>query len=295
MSSVASATTPMVVDFRDRDHYTVRDSTGPSEGSVAERRVNERALNAMLAPYGLQATSGEFRSADGFSLSSTSAAVVTNFSGPPALPNVAGPADHAGLNSRLGDFVDGGDGALMWLAMSELAYTSIRDMKDAKDVKHAMQKGKIEAKQAQITAEESKIAAERAEAQRAFTDSVVTAVVICAVSCAVAGATSGAANAATSTTDKAINAAATALPGAVGNIYSTYANAQSKMSGPQRDADEAKLKAMRWDKQAEMMTEMVEEAQGNYEEAKELFKLALNILRTHAELQTQATQSITRS
>jgi hypothetical protein len=51
---------------------------------------------------------------------------------------------------------------------------------------------------------------------------------------------------------------------------------------------------MRWEQQAEMMDQMVEEAQNNYEEAKELFKLALRILTEHYELQTQAIQTTTR-
>ena len=54
------------------------------------------------------------------------------------------------------------------------------------------------------------------------------------------------------------------------------------------------LEAMRWDMQAEMMDQMVEEAQSNYEESKELFKLAMRILSEHYELQSQATQTFTR-
>lgn len=330
MSTVSSSTAPMVVDFRDRDQYTIQDSTSQGERAARERSVNEAQLNGILAPYGVQVADGQFRAVDGYSITSTNAAVATTFGDAPPLPNVAGPTNQGALTSRIRAMQDGGEGALMWLAMSELAYTAIRDMKDAKDVKRLMQSNMIEAKQAAITSTENQIAAERAEANRAFKDAVVTAVVICAVSCAVAGATSGASSGASAGTStgtttgqvagtganavggtanstpaaasnsgssvwgKAADGVATSLPSALGTVYSTYATAESKNNGPQREADEAKLKAMRWEAQAEMMNQMVEEAQSNYEEAKELFKLALKILADHGELVTQATQTTTR-
>jgi hypothetical protein len=170
----------------------------------------------------------------------------------------------------------------MWMALSEMARTAMRDMKDAKDVKRAMQQGKIEGKKAQIKSTESQLEAEREEAARAFRDAVITAVIVCAISCAAAGVGGSAGSAISATAN------------AVGQIYQAYQTNATKQEGPQRKADDARLKAMRWEQQAEMMDQMVEEAQNNYEEAKELFKLALRILTEHYELQTQAIQTTTR-
>jgi hypothetical protein len=71
-------------------------------------------------------------------------------------------------------------------------------------------------------------------------------------------------------------------------------NMTSKGSGPQRRADEKKLQAMRWEQQSEMLDQVIEEASSNHEHAKELFKKALAIVTEHYELQTQATQTLTR-
>ena len=68
----------------------------------------------------------------------------------------------------------------------------------------------------------------------------------------------------------------------------------SKTDGPQRKADDKELEAIRWEMNAEMMEQMVEESQSSYEESKELFKLALRILTEHYELASQATQTYTR-
>lgn len=271
---------PVSVEFVDPNEYSVTEATGQGQGKVT-KSVSEAKVNEMLAGYGLTALNGSFQSVDGFNLNSTNSSAVTSFGGAPPLPDNPGGADNAMLSNRLGWLMDSGDGALMWMALSEMAKTAMRDMSDAKQVKRAMSKGKIDAKKNQLDATEKKIEAQREEAERAFRDSVITAVVVCAIACAAACAGSA-------------GSAISACASTVGTVYQSYANMDSKTDGAQRDADDKELEAMRWDMQAEMMDQMVEEAQSNYEESKELFKLALRILTEHYELQSQATQTFTR-
>ena len=268
------------VEYVNPDLYSVTEPTGQGQGKVT-KTVSEAKVNEMLAAYGLSAANGNFQSVDGFTLNSTNSGAVTSFGGAPVLADNPGSADNANLSNRLGWLMDSGDGALMWMALSEMARTAMRDMSDSKQVKRAMSMAKIDAKKNQLDATEKKIEAQREEAERAFRDSVITAVVVCAIACAAACAGSA-------------GSAISACASTVGSVYQSYANMESKTNGPQRDADDKELEAMRWDMQAEMMDQMVEEAQSNYEESKELFKLAMRILTEHYELQTQATQTFTR-
>ncbi len=269
------------IEYVAPNQYAVTEPTGQGQGRVTAKSMTEAKVNSLLALYGLEATNGDFRSVDGFKVTAENSAPLTHFGDAPPLPNNPGVADNANLSNRLGWMMDSGDGALMWMALSEMARTAMRDMTDSKMVKHAMSSAKISAKKNQLDATEKKIEAQREEAERAFRDSVITAVIVCAIACAAAGAGS---------TGSAISACASS----VGTVYQSYATMESKTDGPQREADDKELEAMRWDMQAEMMDQMVEEAQSNYEESKELFKLALRILTEHYELQTQATQTYTR-
>jgi hypothetical protein len=283
MSSVGGAgSTPVGIEYlATEETYSVTAPTGQGQGKVKAKTMSEANVNQLLAAYGLQANNGTFKSVDGFKVDATNASMVSSFGDAPPLPTTAGEADNAHLSDRLGWLKDSGDGALMWMALSELARTAMRDMQDARQVKHAMSSAKISSKKTQLDATEQRIAAQREEAERIFRDTVITSVVVCAIACAAACA---------GTYGPAISACASAA----GQVYQSYSTMNSKTDGPQAEADDKELEAMRWELQAEMMDQMVEEAQSSYEESKELFKLALRILTEHYELQSQATQTYTR-
>jgi len=217
--------------------------------------------------------------------------------GAPPLPDVAGQIDDAGATWRVGWMSGSGDAALMWLAMSETARTAMRDMADAKSAKRAFQNAKVDGKKSQVACTEKQLEAERDEAERQFTDSVVTAVIVCAISYAstqVGQAGTEGATAATDSANQAKQMAVANLATPIADVWSKYKTMESKQEGPQRQADEKRLEGMRWEQQAEMMDQMVEESQGNYDESKELFKLSLRILSEHYELRNQSTQALTR-
>jgi len=210
---------------------------------------------------------------------------------PPPLPNVSGTSNHEGAGWRVGWMGDTGSGALMWAALNEMAKTSMRDMKSAKESKRAFQDGAIDSKKNKVKSTEQKQVAERDEAARQFVDSVIVAVIVCAISAYGASVGSGAeAGSQAANTSAAIISTASAIS----NVYKAYGDKESKVDGPQREANDKELEAMRWEMNAEMMEQMVEESQGSYEESKELFKLALRILSEHYELASQATQTFTR-
>jgi hypothetical protein len=210
---------------------------------------------------------------------------------PPPLPNVSGASNHEGAGWRVGWMGDTGDGALMWAALNEMAKTSMRDMKSAKESKRAFQNGAIDSKKNKLTATEEKQGAERDEAARQFVDSVIVAVIVCAISAYGGSMGSGAAEGSKAATT---SAAIISTSNVLGNVYKAYGDMASKKDGPQRKADDKELEATRWEMNAEMMEQMVEESQSSYEESKELFKLALRILTEHYELSSQATQTFTR-
>ncbi|OGQ83433.1 MAG: hypothetical protein A2289_16450 [Deltaproteobacteria bacterium RIFOXYA12_FULL_58_15] len=266
---------PLAIEFVTNNQYAL------TEGRGQPKNLTEVEANKHLAAYGIAVVGGDFRSVDGFKLTETSAPIVTQYGDAPILPDFDGVVDNNSLAGRLGWMGEMGDGALMWMAMSELARTAMQDMTDSKSMKRAMANAKIEAKKTNIASTEKQIKHEREEAERAFNDAVIMAVVMCAISCAAACAGS-------------VGSAISTAASSVSSVYGSYKTMHSKTEGPQRKADDARLKGMRWDQEAEMMDQMVEEAQNNYDESKELFKLALRILGEHYELQSQATQSITR-
>ena len=255
---------------------------GKSLGGPDGKLVNESAINLILQARGLKAVNGEFQSVDGFNLSSTNASPVTNFGGPPTVPNVTGsttPSSNLGGAFDWFDVTKGlEDAALMWMALSEMARTSMRDVKDAKELKHAMQKGKIEAKKNEIEATARRIEEERKEADRAFTWAVAGAVVSGGLG--MAGGN---------------NPVMAGLAGQAGNVVSALGNKMSHNGGPIARAKAQELREKNFQMQQEIMQQSVDEADSNYQEAKELMKLALKIMTEHVELQSQAVQTITRA
>ncbi|MEE8408844.1 MAG: hypothetical protein V3T05_04505, partial [Myxococcota bacterium] len=269
----------------DGDGVTDGKSLSGDDGKV----VNEGAINQMLSSRGLKAVSGNFQSVDGFSLSSTNTSAVTSFGGAPSLPDVTGATASAGSVGDKVHWLDVtqglDDAALMWMALSTMAHTSMRDIKDAKMLKHAMQKAKVDAKRNEIKATEEKIEAERKAAVSQFIWSVAASVASFAV---------GALGASEGMASSPAGAGLQAMGGSLGGAVTSFGNMQSKAYGAQAEADDKQIEAMRWQQQQEIMDMAIEDAKSNYEEARELFKLALKIMSEHVERQSQVVQTITR-
>ncbi len=260
---------------KDGDGVTDGKSLGGGDGKV----VNEGDVNKLLAAHGLKAVNGQFQSVDGFSLSSSNTGTVTLAGGTPTLPDVAGPTASpdslGGLMDWYGVTKGLDDAALMWMALSELAKTSMQDLKDAKQIKHAMQKGKIEAKKNAIEAEARRIDAERDAANQAFLFSVIGA-----VAAGLLGSFGG--------------AAGSAMASAVGDSVSKLGDALSWNGGPKERAAQEQLREKNHEMTQEIMQQAVDSSDANYQEAKELMKLAFKIMAEHVELQSQAVQTFTR-
>ncbi len=205
------------------------------------------------------------------------------FDNPPPLPSsgahVLGRAERNALDDYLERTHDG-DAALMWEALTEMARTSQTDMGLAKRLRNAQQSGKLEAKRAEMGTMEAQNGAERRSSGFNLTMSVAAA------AASYAGSQYGSA-AGSENMGVAVSQAANQLVSATGQ----YLN---KTAGPQREADELKLRGMRHQMMQEVFEQGIENAKQNYDEAKEGMKLALKILTEHAERQTQITTTITR-
>ncbi len=278
----------ITVDHLGADRYRVankldQDGDGVADGkslSGGEAKiVNEGAINQMLALYGLKAANGSFAPVDGgWSPSSTNINTVTNPSDP-VLPDVGGPSASPDQVGGLGNWLQTtqgiDDAALMWSALSTLATTAMRDMQDAKQIKNALQSSKLAAKENEIKSTEEKIAAEQAALWTAFAAQVAAAAVSMILGSMDAGwAQAGAQG--------------------VGGSITAFQQAYGKSYGNQAEADAKQIESMRWQKEQDRLEMGVEDARANYDEAKELFKLALKIMNEHVERQTQVVQTITR-
>ncbi len=282
MSSIGSATSTdyasQYLNYLGDGQYQVSGQDPGDPGGVQDAQVvDEAKVNQMLAAYGLKMAGGQLVSADGFSMSGSSALAATSFGGAPVLPDAGGPfASAESLKTSIGGFSPSiSDAALMWVALSTMAETSMREVKDAKDLKIAMQQAKIDGKDAEIKATRERIQAEKDAALTNFITSVCVAVIVAAASMA--------------------GGAGAAIGQAVGTAFNAYMQYASKTVGPQATADRKQIEEKIWQKQQEIAQQSVDEAQSSYEEAKELMKLAMKILTEHAERQTQVTESIVRT
>ena len=297
MSSISSFTPQTtMIDFMGAGKYKALnprdlDGDGVVDGKSltgdSGKVLNEDEVNALLAAYGLRASSGSFQFTDGFALDSTNSSAATDFGGPPTLPSVTGPA---AASSSVGDRISWldvtqglEDASLMWMALMTMAETSMRDIKDAKEIRNLMQKGKVEASKNRIKAAEDKIDAERKEAVSKFVWAVAGSV----VSFLAAWGASG-------IEDRGLQAGVQGMAQSAGQVVTQFGNTQSKLSGPQAEADEKELEQMRWSMQEEMMDQAIDEAKSSYEESRELFKLAMKIMTEHVERQSQVVQTVTR-
>lgn len=245
-----------------------------------------------LKTRGLSVTSSGLQSVDGFTTSSANINAALSFTGAPTLPESdsasrltgSGTTRSAPLfgnndEAKFSDFMNrtgGEDAALMWFALSEMAKTSAKDVKDAAELKNAMQMGKIEAKKAEIKSTEEQIDAERAAAGFSFAFSIAQAAIT------IAFASGG-------------DSVKGTIAQSVGGLVKSLGDYINKTAGPQAEADDKKVEIMRHQMMQEMMEQGVETAKANYDDAKENMKLALKILTEHAERQTQISSTITRT
>ncbi|MCK5689600.1 hypothetical protein KAI87_10045 [Myxococcota bacterium] len=301
MNTDLSAKFPMLnVNHEGDGQYGISNESSAQGGTSAEattsnKVVSEQEVNTMLAASGIQAKGGEYTAADGFAITTSNVAAATSFNGAPALPEVAGSSSSSSSMSS----VDGATGvfafdhaametsSLMWMALSTMAHTGMQDMKDATDIKHLMQKSKNEMGKAKIASKESEIEAQREAATEAFVTAVVAAVVSFAVGYAAAPAAGA--------TQSAAQAGATAAAGAIGGVINAAGNMASQNGGAQAKVNEEQLKQMHYEMMEGMADGAIQDAQANYEGAKESFKLALKIMTEHVERQTQISGTITRS
>jgi hypothetical protein len=256
-----------------------------SDGGQTKSVINEQAANEMLSAVGLKVQAGEVSSAkDNFVVSPTNAAVVSFNSDAPALPDVAGiqaPLPELAAKMEGQDFSEMSIGMLSWMALSEMARTSQTDMAMSKDLRHAMQKMKYDAKSLEIDATSEKIDAERTAAWVNF-----------GISCAAA----------------AVNIVGAVNPGqvfgsqfvaaAVGQggsqVIQAGGQAVDKSYGAQAEADEQQLRILHLQQLQENMDQAIDESNSNYQESKEQFKQALRLIDGMVERQTQVVQTITR-
>jgi hypothetical protein len=210
---------------------------------------------------------------------SRSTSAVTGLSGSTSSPHGQVALQGSDLLSRLSDYQSrnaDGDGGLMWYALSQMAKGASQDEKDAADIKNAMQMGKVQEKKNEIKTTEEQIQKEREAAAMNLMFAIIGAVVQM-----VLGATG--------------NPAAAAIGNALGPLIKSMGEYINKMSGPQSEADQKKIEIMRHQLMQEVYEQGAENAKSNYDEARELLKLAIKILSEHAERQTQISTTITRS
>jgi hypothetical protein len=294
---------------------------------LATQHVNASTASNVLSARGMDLTTHGLQSRDGFNAHSVNARAALDFGGAPTLPEnntthtlahlPTGAATHTAaltggngvaanqritggggglgalragnggtvgathstteMESRLDDYVGrtgSEDASLMWTALSTMAKTSINDTHMAAEIKSLMQKGKVESKKNEIKATEEQIQAEREAAAMNLMFAIAAAVVQMALG---------------------MNPATAAIGQALGQLIKSLGEYINKVSGPQREADDKKIEIMRHQMMQEIFEQGIENAKSNYDEARELMKLAIKILTEHAERQTQITTTITRT
>lgn len=256
-----------------------------SDGGQTKSVINEQVANEMLSAVGLKVQAGEVSSAkDNFVVSPTNAAVVSFNSDAPTLPDVAGiqaPLPELAAKMEGQDFNEMSLGMLSWMALSEMARTSQTDMAMSKDLRHAMQKMKYDAKSLEIDATGQKIDAERKAAWVNF-----------GVSCAAAAVNIIGASNPGGAFGTQFTAAAVGQGGS--QVIQAGGQAADKSGGFQAEADEQQLRILHLQQLQENMDQAIDESNSNYQESKEQFKQALRLIDGMVERQTQVVQTITR-
>lgn len=279
------------IGLKDANHLYLLSEEEQGKGKI----VSEKEANQILAQVGLQTTAGVIAAKDGFALTGQNMSVATNFSVPPVLPMIKGPVmplQQLGQKvSWLAKTAAAWGACVAWAALSALANSAMRDVKDARAIKAALQFQKVKAKMQEIQSNVRRIEAERKAARRSFWGAVA------------AGAASGglsflAIKGASTPAMQKLQGVITMVSYSIGGIIQAGVQWRSKVKGPQRDADEEQIKAMRWQQEQELLDQLIEEARSRKDEAKEIFRLAIKQMEEYRSRDTQiiqATASITRA
>jgi hypothetical protein len=264
-------------------NYQVRVDQG-SDGSVENTEtMSEAEVNTLLESRGIRFENGVQKSVDGFAVTPGNAMTMNNLSAAPTLPNVTGPVHSSEvLTQRLGGLSEGGAtaGAMAWLALSEMARTSMKDLKMAKELRNALQVTKFEEKQLSLDAQETKVEAEKGAAWSNFAWQLAGAVV------AIGTGAAGAAGKMPAMLSQGFVQSSQVLP--------ALGSAIDKQWGHQAKADEQDLIAKGHDLEADKMDMYVDEASSNYQEAKQAMDKAIKLLEDHTQRQTDALNNILR-
>jgi hypothetical protein len=274
----------LYLDYLGEDGYAIREKEGETEARRG-RALSEAEANKLLARYGVRVEAGQLYAVDGTQIEPTPGglAAVTSYGGAPPLPDVEGKGVPPGSlgNPVTSARVDDSDGALMWMALSTLANAAMHEMKDARQVRDLMQQNKRAAKEAELGALEKQISKMKGAAWFNAATGIATAAASCVLS------VSGSKWMSEGLADGLSRGLSTSLP--------PLGQALNKTIGPEAAANQAQIDQKRWEQQAQLFDEMIEDAKGRYDETKELFKLALKVMQEHVERETQAINSALRS
>ncbi|MEZ4270284.1 MAG: hypothetical protein R3C68_02240 [Myxococcota bacterium] len=270
-----------------QDHAQTRpikvNYVGPDGYTVDGKKVSEDEVNQLMASHGVVAKGGRYVTLDGVEVGPRLAAVVGSMGGDPDLPDVHGrAASHQEVMQRLHWLRGFEDGALMWHAMAALARGAILDMKNARELRDELTHQANEARKEEIQLMGRQIQAERAAANETLAWSVAGAVVSFGLGAYGAG----------DTTD-AVRSGLGAASTGIGDVVRQSGNAYSKNVGNQREADDARLGARRTQYFAALVEEQSNRAQSDYDEARELLRLAFRIMVEIPERRSQEIQRAT--
>ena len=270
---------PMVIEPLASGDYQVS-----AEGGESAQVVNEAEVNQLLASHGLKMVAGVPQSVDNFAVTSGNAGIVTSFGDAPDLPDMSGTAM---ANEAFAEKLNGRDfgamslGSLTWMALSEMSRSSMRDLKDAKDIRNSLQQAKYNLKGDEIAASKEKIAAEKQAAWTQF-------------GFAMAGAALNVAGAAGGLNQNIL--VSQALGQSLSQVVTTFGTALDKSAdmGGQATADKKQIEIQKLQQEQEAVDMAIDDARSTYEESKEQFKHAQKLLTDYVDRQSQIVQTITR-
>src|SRR5690606_2672576 len=158
------------------------------QGDAAQLQLLQEAeANALLGPMGLQLKNGTLIAVDGKQEIAISSAqpLPSIYNGTqPVLPSITSKASAPQLThlSERTSLISMHSGAcLTWMALAELARTSMSELADAKAIRQAFQQQKLHGKDREIKATQEKISAEKQAAFEQLAFSIAAAVVSAAL------------------------------------------------------------------------------------------------------------------
>jgi hypothetical protein len=261
--------------------YQLGVDSGAESGVGDAKAMSESEINKEVEALGIRFENGVQRSVDGYGMTPANLLISNNFAGDPVLPDVAGsmPSPEA-LGPRLSNLnADIPAGGMAFAAMSEMARTSMVELKTAKEMRNALQKGKFAEKMTSLKAQEKKVEAEKGAAWVNFAWQAVQAGV--SIGAGVAGSRGMSAVKA-----QGFIQASQMLP--------ALGSAIDKQWGFQAEADAQDLYAKSRDIEAERIDMYIDDAQSNYQEAKQAMEKAIKMLEDYEQRRTDIINNIFR-